>query len=66
VDYVASEGKPVTVEYALEQPPQPGQWITVDGVHLIVERARKETAFGVYDGVAFCRVASERPPLVGG
>jgi hypothetical protein len=57
VQYVRPGRSSQTTTYRSEIPLEDGQWITVDGVHLVVERVVPAKRGDPYDGLALCKLA---------
>ena len=57
VEYVPPGRRPVAASYVCEEPLQPGQWIEVGGVYLIVDRVLRAKRGDATNGVALCKVA---------
>ena len=57
VQYVPVGKHSVTVTYRCNQPLDPGKWIDVDGVYLIVERIVPPKPGDPHDGIALCKPA---------
>lgn len=57
VQYVVS-GRSNTTTVQSEMPLEAGQWITVDGVFLVVERSVMAKRGDPYDGLALCKMAA--------
>jgi hypothetical protein len=58
VQYVRPGRSSQTTTYRSEIPLEDGQWITVDGSHLVVERVVPAKRGDPYDGLALCKLAS--------
>jgi hypothetical protein len=58
VDYVGPGRRSVVTALWRREPLEPGQWISVDGVHLIVERVKPAKSGDPNTGTAFCRLAA--------
>jgi len=57
VEYVSPGQRSVTTPYSCEEPLQPGQWIEVGGVYLVVERVIPGRRGDAFAGIALCRIA---------
>jgi hypothetical protein len=57
VQYAPVRQRAVTATYACNQPLEPGNWIDVGGVYLIVERIVPRKPGDQHDGIALCKSA---------
>jgi hypothetical protein len=57
VEYVAPGRTSVTTTFRTEMQLEAGQWVTVDGVYLVVERIVSGKRGDPYDGLALCKLA---------
>jgi hypothetical protein len=57
VEYRAPGRGTVTAAYESAQPLQPGQWIAVGAVYLVVERVVAGKRGDAYAGIALCKLA---------
>ena len=57
VEYVPPGQRSVVASYSCPEPLQPGQWIEVAGVYLIVERVLRARRGDPNDGVVLCKLA---------
>jgi len=56
LQYVAA-GRSTTTTLQSEMPLEAGQWVTVDGVYLVVERIVMAKRGDPFDGLALCKPA---------
>lgn len=57
VEYVLPGKRSHTAQYQSETPLEPGQWLTVEGAFLVVERIIPGKRGDPYDGLALCKFA---------
>lgn len=57
VQYVLPGRASHTTSFRSETPLETGQWLTVDGVYLVVERIVTSKRGDPYDAVALCKLA---------
>jgi hypothetical protein len=58
IEYRAPGGSSVTALYQADRPLQVGQWISLNGVYLAVERIVKAKPGDSYAGIALCKLVA--------
>ena len=57
VEYLPPGKRSQTTQPQSETPLEPGQWLTVEGAFLVVERILPGKRGDPYDGIALCKLA---------